>query len=485
MARFSVTTPPRDVAAAVSARLELVDALEAIATGSRDADSLESAVSSYKAVTGPPNEDDPVNTFVNILDALIHGVRWAFAARQADDSAERHATACRLRATDVLEQFDDGWPSGLRAAALHLAELADHTAPSRAALLLSSVPLPPRITNLFRAPDPEQAFLGGDSAPVDIPAVSLLIRYRGEPIMRPSILQPGALNHLYIEARVDEWPDGAEAMEVSFIGIYDLSFLSASAVRFTPDAMGQPLEVHIAGERPAGDPPLELTARVEFLRGGERVQARVVGNTTLQVVTFDLGTATPLNIPTAARRILQMMGEMNNALPNLSAANRSDVRILLEGVLTFGHTVLDDRLGQQEEFSESWFQTQLKSFLQANPQIGARLGEKVGRAGGVTDLVLGNVVLELKVEKTSGITLNDACDRYVEQPTQYASAGDSQVSLLVILDVSPKRAPAGVMGNEVGWAYPKLASGPNPPFPSLVGVVVIRAGFPVPSAFSR
>ena len=92
----------------------------------------------------------------------------------------------------------------------------------------------------------------------------------------------------------------------------------------------------------------------------------------------------------------------------------------------------------------------------------------MGRAGGLTDLVLGDVVLELKVEKESAISLDAVRARYVSQPTQYASAGDCQVSLLAVLDVSPKRAPAGVMGNEMGWAYPETTSGQDPPFPSLV-----------------
>jgi hypothetical protein len=179
------------------------------------------------------------------------------------------------------------------------------------------------------------------------------------------------------------------------------------------------------------------------------------------------------------------MGELSNALPKLDVNVRSDVRLLLEGVATFAHTVLDDRLGQREDVDEAWFQRELRSFLQANPQIGARLVERVGRAGGLTDLVLGEVVLELKIEKESAISLNAARRRYINQPTQYASGGDCQISLLTVLDVSPKRAPAGVMGNEIGWAYPETTSGLNPPFPSLVGVVVVRAGFPRPSDFSR
>ena len=218
---------------------------------------------------------------------------------------------------------------------------------------------------------------------------------------------------------------------------------------------------------------------------GEPKSVHLAGNTTLEIVTFDPGTATPLNMPTAALRLQQMMGELSNALPNLAPDVRRDARLLLEAVARFAHTVLDDRVGQSEDVNEAWFQRELRWFLQADPQIGARLEERVGRAGGLTDLVLGDVVVELKVEKESAVSLDAARMRYVSQPTQYASAGDCQVSLLAVLDVSPKRAPAGVMGNEMGWAYPETTSGQDPPFPSLVGVIVVRAGFPRPSDFSR
>lgn len=480
-----MTSPSQEMADAIGARIELTDALDAVAAGSHDADALESAIAVFKGTTDQGAQEDIVSVFVDILDALAHAVRWAHAAREAHISAERYLAASRLRAGDLLERADDGWPDGLQAAASELAECADFMAPSRAASQLRCVPLPPRLTDVFR--DREQQRLSFDEEPArtEPPAVGLLVRLHGEPVMRPALLQPRALNHLEVEARVQDWPDEAEELEVGFLGVHDKRFLSASNVRFTPDATIQPLEVHIAGDRPAGDPPLELTARAEFLADEERIPASVVGNTTLQVVTFDPDTSTPLNLPTAARRVLEMTGEMNNALPNLSVADRRDVRLLLEGVLRFAHAVLDDRLDKDQDVDEAWFQQQLMTFLQADPSIGARLDEKSHRAGGETDPVLGNVVLELKVEKKNGITLDEACERFTNQPTQYASAGDCQVSLLAILDVSPKRAPAGVIGNEVRWARPQLASGPTPRFPSMVGVAVIRGAYPRPSDFSR
>lgn len=480
-----MTTESPDVAAAIRARSQLVDALDAVAMGSRDADALAAAVEGYNrvAVRGP--EGDVVAAYSEALDALIHAVRWTDAAWRAEDGAERHVTAARLRAAQVLARADDRWPKSLRDALTDLETVAGYDSPARAAEALSRVSVPVRLTDLFRESQAAPRHVAsGDKAP-EAPAVAIMMRLHGEPVMRPTILQPNALHHFEVEARVTAWPEGADALEITFMSVYPRDFLFVSDLRFTADALIQPLEVRVAGSRPPGDPPLGITARAEFVGGGGSLSARLAGNTTLEIVTFDPGTATPLNLPTAALRLQQMMNELSNALPQLAVEDRRDARLLLEGVVTFAHTLLDDRLGQQDDIDEAWFQRELRFFLQANPQIGARLGERVGRAGGTTDLVLGNIVLELKVEKHSPISHQAACSRYVAQATQYASAGDSQISLLAVLDASPKRAPAGVMGNEMGWAYPEVASGLNLPFPSLVGVVVLRAGFPRPSDFSR
>lgn len=482
--RGPVTAESSDVAALIRARSELVDALQAVANGSRDADPLEAALERFctVAVLGP--EGDVVAAYSDAVGALVHAVRWTDASWRAEEGAERHATAARLRAARLLKYASDSWPEALRDAVTDLESSSEHDMPARAAASLSRVSLPARLSDLFRGTN-ERPYVGRDPDEPEVPAVALMMRLHGEPVMRPTILQPGALHHFDVEARVTEWPDAANALEITFVSVHPRDFLYVSDLRFTADALTQSLEIRVAGARPSGDPPLGLTARANFLGEDGPLPARLAGNTTLEIVTFDAGTAAPINLPTAALRLQEMMGELNNALPHLRVDDRRDARLLLEAVVTFAHTMLDDRLGQHDEVDEAWFQRELRLFLRANPQIGARLGERVGRAGGSTDLVLGNIVLELKVEKESAISLTTACSRYAAQATQYGSAGDSQVSLVAVLDVSPKRAPAGVMGNEVGWAWPDVASGPNPPFPSLVGVVVVRAGFPRPSDFSR
>ena len=472
-----------DSLAAMQARTAVLDELAVIEEGARTVEPLARVLVTYRDTT-EPIENDVVWAFCELVESLIHGVRWTDALWNAEPDSERHAVAARIRAAALADHIEERWPPDLAESCQLLANLTDHHEIPIVAKKLSRVPQPPRITSVFRTPQAPRSPFESERQRV-IHSVALLIRLDGEPVMRPTVLRPGAMHQFTAEARVKEWPNGADRLEVTFLAVHPRDYLYASDVTFTADALEQPLEIRVAGERPPNAPPLNLTARATFRRGSERLDTRLAGNTTLELATFDSGTATPQNMPHTATRLQDMMSELQNRLPHLDAKDHRDTRLLLEGILRYAHTVLDERLPEHNKVDEKWFRRQLRFFLSADSQIGTRLTRGGGRAGGTTDLELDNIVLELKVEKTQPISLERATGRFINQPTQYASAGDSPVSLLVVLDASPKRAPAGVMGNDIGWAYPQTSSGPDSSIPSMVGIAIIRTGFPRPSDFSR
>jgi hypothetical protein len=560
---------------------------------------LEAGARDHKALPSGGIRGEVVWAYAELLDALALASRWEPAIRQADPDADRFARAVRLRARDVLDaERRITWPAPLVEAATLLADLTALQFANDAAALLARVPLPVRQTELFQPSSQAQVQPDSDEHGSGTPPVALIIEHRGEPILRPTPLTPGAMHQLEIEARLASWPDGVEELAVDFLSVQPPEYLYVSPVTFSSGQSRQPLEIRIAGERPPEAPPLQVTARASFRSGTELLPARLVGNTTLELVTFDPGTANPRNccaprcsfmsgtlvggrraaaqtsegavlnltaitdnlstaglgptpertvtsqaqgagragarrgarqaahgrrprargsptrtsplwcwwdrscsrwlsppsscrvslhsnLPTAARRLMQMMGELRNAILDLPSRDQEDLRMLIEGVLRFAHTVLNDHLDAEwDRADEAWFQGKLAYFLRADPRIGARLQEHTRLGGGITDLILGNIVLELKVERDRPVSQDDA-RRYTAQATQYGSGNDTQVSLLAMLDISRKRAPAGVMGNELFWVYPQTATGEPLDFPSMVGVIIIRGNFPRPSDFSR
>lgn len=159
------------------------------------------------------------------------------------------------------------WPRALREAAAQLEALDDHEVPAQIAARLAAIPLPPRLTDLYRPSDRRRAYRA-ESAQDNVVAAAILIRLHGEPVMRPTVVHPRALHRFEVEARVSGWPEGADALMIKFLSVHPRDVLNASDVRFTIDEMVQPLEIRVAGDRPPGDPPLELTAQAAFVVNG-------------------------------------------------------------------------------------------------------------------------------------------------------------------------------------------------------------------------
>ena len=210
-----------------------------------------------------------------------------------------------------------------------------------------------------------------------------------------------------------------------------------------------------------------------------RSAASVVGQRSLRVTTFDpsaIGSGQPM----VAQRIIELLAELDAKIPTLPPQDRRNLVHLLDATARFA-AIANER-ADLLALNELAFQAKLKQAFVQDRFIGRRIQEasKLGR--GTADLLLERIVDELKINH-KGIDL-DGADRYVRQPTQYASAGDCPISMLTILDDSPKSDPPGVQSNYMRWAYPKLQGASKPGVPSMVAVVIIPIGFPVPSEWS-
>lgn len=225
---------------------------------------------------------------------------------------------------------------------------------------------------------------------------------------------------------------------------------------------------------------MTFTPKVSFV-DVERADhpANVVGQRTLRVSTFD-PIAVGVGQPMVALRIVELIGELEGRIRNIPGQDRRDLIHLLEATARFAAQANErgDLLG----LNELGFQAKLKQGLVQDSFIGTRVQVAPDMGGGTTDLLLGRLVDELKISHTA-IDLDDA-DRFVRQPTQYASAGDCPISVLTILDDSPKLDPPGIASNYMRWAIPKLHGAASPATPSMVVVVIIPVGFPVPSHWS-
>jgi len=100
------------------------------------------------------------------------------------------------------------------------------------------------------------------------------------------------------------------------------------------------------------------------------------------------------------------------------------------------------------------------------------------------DIIHDRINAELKVARQTAVTV-ETSHKYLGQPADYASDTGSQLSILVVLDMTPKKTPPGVLENYLGFMKPAVAGLDDPRFPSLVGVIIINGNLPVPSGYSR
>ncbi|MGA3057389.1 MAG: hypothetical protein ABSE70_05030 [Candidatus Limnocylindrales bacterium] len=460
-------------------RAKVVAALGALVEGTRPSiawsELADEFAASYQAIEG-----DAAWAFGQSLRSLGQALQWEPALESADPRPERFRDAARHLASKVLDVERRGaWPKPLEEALQLLAQLDGFADIARVVDLLQRTPIPGRVSTLLEAPrgwtrspnpvEPEQT-----------PTVLLKFTLDGQPVSWPMSLNPARAYQLEAIASVDAWPKDATQMDIELstdvpVSVIECPSISISAGETSGRGYLVP-KVEIGRSA-----PVTLTPRVSFLRSDRRESpANVVGQRSLRVSTFD-----PIEVglgqPMVAQRIVELLSELDGRIKNLPRQDRLDLIHLLEATARF--QALANGRPDLRGIDEGIFQGKLKQAFVQDRFIGTRIQEAPKLAAGTTDLLLGRIVDELKVSHDP-IDIDDA-DKFVRQPTQYASAGDCPVSILTVLDDSPKSDPEGVMSNYMRWAIPKLHGLSKPRVPSMVVVVVIRIGFPVPSAFSK
>ena len=134
--------------------------------------------------------------------------------------------------------------------------------------------------------------------------------------------------------------------------------------------------------------------------------------------------------------------------------------------------------------SRSDFHHELHSQLMTDPELGGRVDRGNPLALGYLDVRHDGITAELKVERKVAVT-KESAPSYIGQPTQYAAADGARLSILTILDMSPKTLPVGTPENYLLTLEPRLHGLDNPEAPSLVVVLVVNGTMPTPSSRSR
>jgi len=463
----------------LNVRADLAAALKVVADG-RSAPALAAIAERVRELDR--GEDGQSSAYGLTLEAIVNAVQWREAVNAAERDAVRFRDAARVKARQAGSALRRPYPPHLEDAINVLSGLADPLDEvARAATILATVPLPLRVLG---PPDYHRRFrpVLSEQPPLPMP-VDVELMLDGQRVSDLETVVRDRLLRLEAHVRMDEWPAGAEDLRIELLSDVPSSAVARREI-VVPAGMDRGTATIMTSAIISPLTPVELMLSARFTGDDSLPAVRLLGDGRLCLATSDGADELPAGFPAATERIAEMIRELDAKRLPLTHDDRVHLLRLLGGALSFWSAAVDGHIsGLTRPVRESQFQAALAAHLQANPRIANELVEARRLGGGPSDLLLGRVVDELKVENDKPVTLETALD-YHDQTASYAAPIDCAISVLTVLDASPKTRPPALIGNNLGWVYPEV-HGRATFAPSMVAVAIVPVGFPTPSTFSR
>ncbi len=414
-----------------------------------------------------------------LLRAIGHLARWGGAVREAEIDSDRHLRAAKQRAQDVLGRCKEGTAMGGAASAVVGIGSPDGLRAAATELLRIRMPLPFSEGGMGASESPPES----EPHPTEAsrPILAFLQFYMGESeVSEPHDLKPNILYDLRLEMRLSEIPEGVKLIEVTpytvepegivdaptfLLGATDgettLSGTGRLRVHVAHDAVARPLEISYGAQAIS---PENQKAPLIKVQGQSNLLFRCVdesnrwrGNRGIEDALIRArDSARPLGLPDS---------ELSLFLKLLGAVGVIAADSLANNIFT-------------GEWPEERFHSNLRSRLSSDPTIGSELEDHPKAGGGVCDLSLQKIRLELKVDPRA-FDIDDAFEMYGQQLAQYAVGSDRRSGVLVVLCGVKEGLAPGSIENDIGL---RIVSAPSGGDRSVaIGVVMIRRDLPAPS----
>ena len=410
---------------------------------------------------------------------------WRQSILDASDASERllRSVIERHRLWDS-EYGEKAAAKALRDASASLpsmATIADFEALCRC---LGGVPLPIGIfgDDALRVPPRPGGEEQAAAQPAELSVAFLKFQLGGQPAADIHHLVPREMHDMEIEVRVSRWPENATHLILTPVSAEPRSTYELSEFSFAKPAGAPPFTVIQRGRavlqvaQGLKARPFEFKYAAAFQPASVEQPVAIVGHRTLLVEGIDLRS----NPITGYSAVDQKIVSIRDMLRREGRANPQELSDVLELLTVLGN--MAGRAVQDAEFDGVWledrFQGHVRKELRRAPRIGSELDEHPKAAGGITDLSLHGIVVELKSVKDRIGKIED-CRAYVEQAASYAVAKGKRVAVLCVLDGSAKDSAPWPAAEGLGV----LRS--TPPADVAVVTVVMQGNITRPSKLSR
>jgi hypothetical protein len=443
-----------------------------------------------------------VRAVASLCEVGAHLLRFDAAELDASESRNAHLTAAKRRAAAQVVELGNSFAEDDPICqplvnALH--QVAGITVGDQVAPLLSEwadLPIPLLfISGPTTRPARYHEGIAGsaESGRAAAPPVAVVLAYIDNRLVTgPQVLRPGTLYTLRLDVRTGAWPDWADRLDAEIVS--HLNSAEAQTPTFTwrrphPDGnslVGEGtliLRFGLLAGQPA--PPFLVSLCFRGQENGEPKQqvCDVAGHRELRLRPFDASRDALTSYRVVDERLLELYERLHGA--GYDEEHVQAFCRLLTAVCRAGLSMTwEKRYKRGERVTERDFHNDLHSRLLEDPELGGRVQRNEPLALGYLDIGHDRITAELKVERQLPVT-EERAPKYMGQPTQYAAADGASLSILCILDMSPKERPVGTPENYLWQIQPALHGLTNPEAPSLVTVVVVNGSLPVPSSWSR
>lgn len=477
-----------------AARIEALEALAAAADSKGDPNKLQSASQSLLGAAETIAAGDAAKSYLayaKLVEAASRLERWKQAVRSAEVDADRFLRSAREIGKEAAVSTPEDGPGGALQELAASVETIDSIETSavfirRLSSLALPIPLLARPERGMRVPSD----FGGPSKRPDeppkppAPEVFLEFSLDDQPFGSPQIVSPNQLHDLVLRVKVRNWPAEADRLLIHPISVEqdDICKLQEFSLEKPPQLGEVSAEfkgrLKVDGHQRIDARPLQYCYRADFLPSRGPVAPVVSGNSDLEFRSFDPA----LNPVSGYREVDLKLLEIRDRIRKTILVDDRQLADFLLLMASLGKIAA--KALQAATFSGQWnekkFQDRIQDVLRNEPQIGSALEEHPTAAGGITDLSLRHVRLELKVENKIGVTIDSAVE-YSNQTAQYVAGSDRRLGVICILDGSPKRQAVGIVANDIGVMSVLPPNAAVDAIPTILGIVIIRGNLPSPS----
>ncbi|MDA5337299.1 hypothetical protein LRM36_02595 [Stenotrophomonas maltophilia] len=436
-----------------SLRLQALEALSAIERGQwppRDLKTLSSDFDGLSAVVSSSSVATAYNAFggvLRIVDMLAH---WRRAVLDAEPDADRYVRSARERYRLWFKEYGQSEAAAeLRLAIQGLSELESADDVSKVARALAEVPLPIGIfakeqksSRLVPIPGSQPKEEQLDAELEELTVAFLKFQFDGQPAAEIHQLVAQEVHDMEIEVRVSRWPKDKGELRLTPISVEPKATYEFPSFQFPRPAGDPPFTMKQSGRAALLLPqgiharPFEFKYTAEFFPEYGEQPVAIVGHRTLIVDGADQSKLQACGYPGLDQKLYKLRDRLRSraGVPQMETA---DAMLVLGPLCN-----LAGRAVQDSEFKGNWsekqFQQVVRAELRRHPPIGAALDEHAYAAGGITDLSLRGMPIELKA--VDGLVSSvDQCQAFLAQTVSYAVAKGKRTAILCVLDNSEKK----------------------------------------------